>query len=138
MTALVIIITNAANNPEWATLVAENQGAALTSAAMGSVIWWFPYLLTVAVILFAYSTIISWSYYGERCFVHLFSEKYSMVYKVLLLIVIFIGSITTATNVLNFGDLMILGMGIPNVLGVLLLSSKVRQSLRDYLKKVPN
>ncbi len=138
MTALVIVITNAANNPEWASLVENSQGAALTSAAMGSVISWFPYLLSIAVILFAYSTIISWSYYGERCFVHLFSEKYSMVYKVLLLIVIFLGSITTSTNILEFGDLMILGMGIPNILGLLFLSGKVKAHLKDYLKKVPN
>ncbi len=103
MTALVIVITGAYNNPEFADLINTNQGAALTSRAFGEKLTWFPYVLSVAVWLFAFSTIISWSYYGERCFSFLFGEKYSMVYKSMLLVVIFLGSITTATNVLDFG-----------------------------------
>ena len=75
MTALVIVITGAYDNPEFSHFVTDNQGAALTSAAMGQEISWFPYVLAVAVSLFAFSTMISWSYYGERCWSYLFSEK---------------------------------------------------------------
>ncbi len=132
MTALVIIITGVYNNPEYANLIAQNQGAALTSAAMGTQISWFPYVLSVSVILFAFSTIISWSYYGERCFSFLFGEKRAIIYKIILLSMIFLGSITTATNVLDFGDLMILGMSIPNILGMYFLSKKVKVALREY------
>ena len=68
MTALVIIITGSYLDPANADFISNNhQEGALTSAAMGSVIPWFPYILSVAVFLFAFSTMISWSYYGERC-----------------------------------------------------------------------
>ncbi|HKX46801.1 MAG TPA: alanine/glycine:cation symporter family protein [Planctomycetota bacterium] len=136
MTALVIVITGAYANPEYAHLIEANRGAALTSQAMAHEISWFPYVLAVATMLFAYSTMISWSYYGERCWSWLFGDRSSNVYKVLFLVFTFLGSIITATQVLDFGDLMILGMAIPNVLGVLLLSGKVRAALDDYWKKL--
>ena len=132
MTALVIVITGAYANPEYATLVQSNSGAALTSRAMGEVLPWFPYVLSMSVLLFAFSTIISWSYYGERCFTYLFGEKHSMTYKVLLLIVVFLGAVTTSTTVLEFGDLMILGMAFPNMLGVYFLAPKLKKVLTSY------
>ncbi|MEZ6003371.1 MAG: alanine/glycine:cation symporter family protein [Planctomycetota bacterium] len=139
MTALVIVITgaydpNAANGLFAANLENAN-GAALTSQAFGQVISWFPWVLGVAVVLFAFSTMISWSYYGERCWVWMFGESTSIFYKLLFLAACFAGSITSAGNVLDFGDLMILGMAVPNVLGVLLLSSKVRHAFNEYWAK---
>ena len=136
MTALVIVITGAYSNPDFAHFVSDNNGAGLTSAAFGQSISWFPYVLAVAVVLFAFSTMISWSYYGERCWVWMFGDKSSLSYKVLFLIFVFIGSIVSATNILDFGDLMILGMAVPNVLGVLFLSGKVRRALSDYTGKL--
>jgi alanine or glycine:cation symporter, AGCS family len=136
MTALVIVITGAYANPDYTTLINANQGAALTSRAMGEVLPWFPKILSVAVILFAFSTIISWSYYGERCFVYIFSEKYSLLYKMALCVVIFLGAITTSTTVLEFGDLMILGMAFPNILGVYILLPRVKKELDEYWSKV--
>ena len=136
MTALVIVITGAYSNPEYASFIATDQGAALTSAAMGEEISWFPYILTVAVALFAYSTMISWSYYGERCWTYLFGEKSVAVYRGLFLIFVFLGSIVTATNVLVFSDLMILAMAIPNIIGLYLLSGKVGEALKSYEAKL--
>ena len=81
MTALVIILTGAYGDPANADFIANNQGGALTSAAMASVILWFPYILSMAVFLFAFSTMISWSYYGERCWVWLFGDRSSYLYK---------------------------------------------------------
>ena len=75
---------------------------------------------------------ISWSYYGERCWTYLFGEGSSMVYKVLFLFFVFIGSVIKLENVLEFSDLMILGMAFPNILGVALLSGKVKRALDDY------
>lgn len=135
MTALVIVITGAYSNPEYLDLVNQQKGAALTSSAMGDVVSWFPYLLSLAVFLFAFSTIISWSYYGERCFSFVFGDKKSLIYKLLLLLVIFLGAIATSKNIMAFGDLMILGMAFPNLAGVLLLSGKVKRSLKEYQKK---
>tara|TARA_B100000963_G_scaffold50808_1_gene38937 strand:- start:3680 stop:5188 length:1509 start_codon:yes stop_codon:yes gene_type:complete len=135
MTALVIILTGAYSDPNNAEFIASNQGGALTSAAMGSVISWFPYVLSAAVFLFAFSTMISWSYYGERCWVWLFGDRSSLLYKVFFLLFTFLGSIVTATNILDFSDLMILGMAFPNILGLLLLSGQVKADLIDYHKK---
>jgi AGCS family alanine or glycine:cation symporter len=135
MTALVIVITGAYNNPEYATIIADRQGATLTSRAFGERLSWFPYVLAMATALFAYSTMISWSYYGERCWVWLFGEKWSLAYKLLFLSFTFLGSVITATQLLDFGDLMILGMALPNILGVLILSGEVRKDLNEYWKK---
>ena len=132
MTALVIIITGAYLEPANQEFILSDQGGALTSAAMGSVIPWFPYILAVAVFLFAFSTMISWSYYGERCWVWLFGDRSSTSYKILFLCFTFLGSVITAKNILTFSDLMILGMAFPNILGMLLLSGKVRKSLEEY------
>lgn len=132
MTALVIIITGAYLEPANQEFILNDQGGALTSAAMGSVIPWFPYILAVAVFLFAFSTMISWSYYGERCWVWLFGDRSSTSYKILFLCFTFLGSVITAKNILTFSDLMILGMAFPNILGMLLLSGKVRKSLEEY------
>ena len=136
MTALVIVITGAYNDPSNAAIIAAEQGGALTSVAMGSVVSWFPKLLSVAVFLFAYSTMISWSYYGERCWAWLFGDGSSMIYRVLFLGCVFAGSIVTAGNILTFSDLMILGMAFPNILGVLLLSNQVHGDLGEYTRKL--
>ncbi len=132
MTALVINVSGAYNNPAYADLIATNQGAALTSRAFGEHIWWFPYVLSIAVFLFAYSTMISWSYYGERCAVWLWGPRASAYYRVVFLVFVFLGSVITSTNILNFGDLMILGMALPNLIGVYLLSGRVRRALDEY------
>ena len=136
MTALVIIITGAYLDPANADLIANNQGGALTSVAMGGIIPWFPYVLALAVFLFAFSTMISWSYYGERCWVYLFGDGSSIIYKFLFLLFAFLGSVITATNILDFSDLMILGMAFPNILGLLILSGVVKNDLNNYLKKL--
>ncbi|MEO2012902.1 MAG: alanine/glycine:cation symporter family protein [Fuerstiella sp.] len=141
MTALVIVITGAwdpIQNPEFASLIESKNGAALTSVAMDQQIPGFRYVLSVAVVLFAFSTMISWSYYGERCWAYLFGDNASMSYRIIFLIFTFMGSIVSATNVLDFGDLMIFGMAIPNIIGVVLLSGKVRQDLDVYWQKLKN
>jgi len=136
MTAMVILITGAWNNEAWAEqgLV----GSALTSAAFGKEIWWFPYVLAIAVVLFAYSTIISWSYYGERCWERLFGADSTVVYKIIYVSCVFVGTIVNLGAVLDFSDMMILSMAFPNVLGCLLLAPKVKEDLADYWRRYKN
>lgn len=136
LTALVIVITGVYNSPETADLVANKEGAALTAAAFGSVVDWFPIILTVSVVLFAYSTMISWSYYGERCWSYLFGDNTAMVYRLLFLVFVFLGAITSATNILDFSDLMLLSMAIPNILGMYFLQGKVKAALDEYIQKL--
>ena len=136
ITALVIVITGVYQNPEFAHLVVQQKGAALTAQGLNQVHFIFPYILSVAVFLFAFSTIISWSYYGERCFSYLFTEKASIVYKILVLVCIFLGAIAKTTNIMDFCDLMILSMCLPNLIGVVLLSDKVKKSLKSYMARL--
>lgn len=133
MTGLVIVITGAYADAANFDVIEGAKGAALTGRAMGGEISWFPWLLSVAVILFAYSTMISWSYYGERCWCFLFGDRASMSYRVFFLAFTFLGSIITASNILDFGDYMILSMGFPNVLGLLFLAGVVKKDLDKYM-----
>ena len=142
ITALVIIITNYGGaGPEFmhAELASERiVDINVTSAAFGSVISWFPTVLAVAVILFALSTMISWSYYGMKCWTYLFGETRTneIVYKVLFCIFVVIGSAIGARAVFGFGDAMIFAMCFPNVAGLYLLMPKVKAALRDYMARV--
>ena len=134
MTGLVIVITNAYQMPEFKGSVSTD-GAKLTVAAWGTVGSYFPWVLTVATVLFAFSTLISWFYYGERCWSFLFGDAASMIYKILFVGFVFVGSVSSLGNVIAFSDMMILGMAFPNLLGCLLLSGKVRRDLSEYWKK---
>ena len=135
ITALVMVITGAYNNPEYADLIAGSKGAALTSRAFSEQISWFPYVISAVVFMFAYSTMISWSYYGERCAVWLFGPGASKYYKIVFLAFSFLGSVITSANILNFGDLMILGMAFPNLIGVYFLHGKVKRAITEYWAK---
>lgn len=128
MTGSVIVITGVYADPALAGVT----DIALTSAAFGSVVWWFPHILSIAVVLFAFSTMISWSYYGERCWAFLFGVKESMTYRIIFLAFILLGAIASIDNVIDFSDLMILSMAFPNIIGVVLLSRKIKAALDSY------
>lgn len=133
MSALVMVITGVFERPEFRSLVERDQGAALMKEAfVDGGHYWFRWVLYLAVVLFAYSTLISWSYYGERCWTWLFGPRLSLVYKIIFLAFCVLGSIVQANNILTFSDLLILGMSFPNILGLILLSSRVRAALDDY------
>lgn len=130
LTALVLIFTGFYNDGGLG-------GAELTSSAFGSVISWFPYVLVLAIFLFAFSTMISWSYYGLRAWTFLFgrSKITEISYKLLFLVFIVIGSSVSLGAVLDFSDMMILAMALPNIVGLLLLSGEVRKDLKEYWRK---
>lgn len=134
MTALAMLMCGAWNNSEW--IVDQGlKGAALTSRAFKSEVSWFPYVLAISVVLFAYSTIISWAYYGERCWETLFGRKLTPVYKILCVGAVFVGAVSNLGSVLDFSDMMILGMAFPNVLGLYFLLGEVRGDLTTYWQK---
>jgi len=136
MTALVIVTTGVyAADGEFANLVASKQGAALTSAAFGTVISWFPIILSFSIVLFAFSTMISWSYYGERSWTYLFGEKYTLIYKLIFVSFTIIASVTSASALLDFSDLLILSMALPNLIGLYMLQGDVSSNLKEYLAK---
>jgi AGCS family alanine or glycine:cation symporter len=133
MTALVLIITG--------NVTAENaslndaQAILLTSGAFESAISWFPYVLTIAVVLFAFSSMISWSYYGFQGWAYLFgrSKRMEYVYKVIFCIFVVIGAAASLGSVIGFSDAMVFAMMVPNMIGLVLLAPKVKEELKRYM-----
>ena len=112
-----------------ADYIAMDRGAFFTKEAfVKGGYGWFKWFLYIAVILFAYSTCISWYYYGERCFTALLGDWSSGIFKVLFLGFTFLGSIVATTNIKDFSDMLILGMAFPNMLGMYFLSGKVKRA----------
>jgi AGCS family alanine or glycine:cation symporter len=113
--------------------IALDRGAYFTKEAfVKSGHAWFKWFLYVAVILFAFSTCITWYYYGERCFTTLLGQWSSPLYKIIFLTFTFLGSIVATTNIKDFSDMLILGMAFPNMLGMYFMCGKVKGQLRAY------
>jgi AGCS family alanine or glycine:cation symporter len=149
MTALVIIITNLKYDLfRYANLDGSNVimngtgdkvgGVDLTSVAFDSSIPHFSVVLTIAVILFAFSTMLSWSYYGIQGWSYLFGKGKvaDITYKVLFLFVIVVGASSSLNSVVEFSDSMIFAMVFPNIIGLVLLAPKVRQEIKRYLTAI--
>ncbi len=132
MTALIIVFTGVYDNSEGLS------GAPLTSKAFATVFPWFPYVLVVAIFLFAFSTLISWSYYGLKGFNYLFngiiSRKIStVIFQILFLIFIILGATTDLADVIAFSDMMILGLAFPNLIGLYIFVPEIVSELKRYL-----
>jgi AGCS family alanine or glycine:cation symporter len=149
MTALVIIFFNMSagafdygNSVNSAVLINETQqyvgGVDLTSMAFDSVIPGFSYVLTIAIILFAFSTMISWSYYGLQSWKYLFGrgKTADVVYKLMFLLFVVIGASATLDAVIKFSDAMILALVFPNMIGLLFLFPRVREELIKYIDAI--
>ena len=125
MTALVIVMTGVYEGNSGI------QGVELTSRAFESVFTWFPTILALAITLFAISTLITWSYYGLRCWTYLFGmsslSKYS--FKIIFLSFTVIGTSMNLESVINFSDSMIFAMSIPNIIGLYFLSSQLKSDI---------
>ena len=136
MTAMVVIITGTWNDPS----ISQSAGVTLTTEAFGSAISWFPYILTLCIGLFAYSTMISWCYYGERGWIYLLDHigeegvglKTVVLFRIIFVIFIVVGAVNKLSDVLDFSDAMIFSMAFPNIVGSIFLAPKVLEKVRDY------
>ena len=139
MTALVLVITNLKYGLfSYGDKSLDGKGVELTASAFDSVIPHFSIILTIAVILFAFSTMLSWSYYGLQGWKFIFGrgKKADMVYKLLFLFFVIIGASVKLGSVLDFSDAMIFAMVFPNMIGLFFLAPKVREELIKYLKAI--
>lgn len=132
MTALVIVVTG------MHEVTGTGDGIALTSDAFESVIGWFPYMLVVAVVLFAFSTMVTWSYYGMQAWSYLFGKSRSVQvsYKVIFCLMVIVGAASQLDAVIGFSDAMIFAMLFPNMIGLVFLAPVVRNELNVYLEKI--
>ncbi|MEY8882083.1 alanine/glycine:cation symporter family protein [Donghicola sp. XS_ASV15] len=149
MTALVIIITGQLVMDPATGLyivgesgaietVSGNTGVALTSAAFSSSFGWFRYILAVAVIMFAFSTMISWSYYGLKAWTFLFGESKAadLSFKVIFCIFVVIGAAASLNPVIDFSDAAIFAMAVVNIIGLYFLMPIVKAELESYVSRL--
>lgn len=135
MTGLVITITGVYK--QGTEGLGGNTGVLLASAAFATVIDWFPKVLAIAVALFAYSTLITWSYYGERAWGYLFGYRYVFVFQIMFCLFAFMGGILEDISlVVDFSDLLMLSMAIPNMIGLYILSGTIKRELKEYQRKL--
>ncbi|MCB0334244.1 MAG: alanine:cation symporter family protein [Bdellovibrionales bacterium] len=144
MTSMVIIVTGTWANPELAAQ-GGNIGVTLTTESFRTVLPWFPTVLTICIGLFAYSTMISWCYYGERGWIYLldhfgkgFGHKTLSLYRIVFVFFVYLGAVSKLQDVLDFSDAMILSIAFPNIIGSLFLVKEVRNRLDDYLNRFKN
>ena len=132
MTALVIVTSGAYETG------ANMEGVALTSRAFESAISWFPYVLAIAVILFAFSTMLAWSYYGSKSFAYIFGESrgVELTYRLIFCVSIIVGAMANLGPVIGFTDAMIFAMSVPNIIGLYLLAPSLKRELKEYWAKV--
>ncbi|MCU9850276.1 alanine:cation symporter family protein [Defluviimonas sp. WL0024] len=150
MTALVIIFTQQLIvDPETGRYVMDeatgriatidgNSGVGLTSAAFASAFSWFPYLLVIAVVLFAFSTMISWSYYGLKAWTYLFGEgkTQELIFKLLFCFFVIVGAAASLGPVIDFSDAAIFAMAVVNIIGLYVLMPIVKREVESYLGRL--
>lgn len=132
MTAFVIVITG-----QYLNYNDGISGVELTSAAFASVVSFFPYILAFIIILFAVSTIISWSYYGQKAWGYIFGEgfKRTKIYQIIFCLFIVIGSSMNLQSVIDFTDATLLAMAVPNLIAIFILIKEIKSDLIEYCKK---
>ena len=150
MTALVIVVTGVLQvdpatglyvwNAELGRIATEGNltGVRLTSAAFEKGFSWFPYVLAVAVILFAFSTMVSWSYYGLKAWTYLFGEGRSseLTYKIMFCFFVVVGAAMNFSNAIDFADASLFAMALVNIVGLYILMPVVKEEMNDYLGRL--
>ncbi len=131
LTGLVVVVTGAyvpyLFNPDVV-------GIEITSAAFESAFDWFPYLLLVASVLFAFSTLVGWAFYGSQAAAYLFgpSKRTDVIFKLTLCFLLSTGAAVSLSAILNFIDSMLFGMAIPNIIALYLLLPELRRDVKKY------
>ncbi|MFD3639826.1 alanine/glycine:cation symporter family protein [Streptomyces griseus] len=137
MTALTIVIANPAS---WGEARTDESigGVTITSDAFETVLPWFPYVLTVAVLLFAISTVLTWGYYGLKAWTYLFgrSTVSETVYKSLYTLFAVAGSLLTLQTLIDLADAVLFSLAVINIIGLYLLAPVVKRELNTFLAYV--
>jgi len=134
VTALVVIVTGAY---EPYLFHPPERGIEITSAAFASAFSWFPYLLLVASILFAFTTLVSWAFYGAQAAAYVFgpSKAVDTSFKVALCAILSLGAAISLSSIIDFIDAMLFAMCIPNIIALYFLLPELRRDLAAYNRK---
>ncbi len=137
VTAIIIVITGAYLFLDPVT--GENLGdIQMTSAAFESVFWWFPWVLALAAFMFAFSTIISWSYYIEKVWTFLFGDTPRTVisFRIFFCVMLIPGAVMKTEHVVDFIDSVFFLLAIPNLLGIYFMAPEIRADMKDYFARL--
>lgn len=134
MTGLVLV-TTIMKNPQINMDQIEN-GGQMTTAAFSQIPLLGSFILVIGIITFAYSTILGWSYYGERCCEYLFGSRGMLPYKIIFIAIVVIGPVLSLDLVWKISDILNALMAIPNLVAVLLLSGVIAKDTRHYLNNL--
>ena len=131
MTALIVIVTGAYTVPALS-------GIEITSAAYATVFPWFPKILAVAVLLFAYTTMLTWAYYGVKCWTYLVGESRwtDLGYKIVYCLLLSTGAVISMNAALDFVDAMFFAMAVPNVIALYVLGPEVKHEIERYVARI--
>ena len=132
LTSFTIVFTGSYLNPHEGV-----SGIEMASSAFESVIPFFPYILSIVVIMFALSTLISWAYYGQKAWNYLFGEgkKRNLTFNILYCLFIVIGSAMNVKSIIDITDAMMIAMSIPNLIALYILAPEIKQDMFDYCKR---
>lgn len=137
MTALVIVISGVYDPANgFKELIDAKNGSGLTAEAFRMSLSWFPAVLSFSIFMFAFSTLIAWSYYGEIAWAYLFGTKSVIVYKIIYLVFVVIATVVDTNTMVDFASILFLAMAVPNVIGLLVMSGDVKIMLKEYLEKL--
>jgi len=131
----IVLVSTMLSDPALVTEGGFEEGAQLTSAAFAQIPYIGTPILVLGMVLFAYSTILGWSYYGNRCVTYLFGKRAIRPYQVLYVIVAFLGAIGIGDLVWTISDITNALMAIPNIIVVLLLSGLIAKETKHYVWK---
>ena len=131
LTAITIVSTGV-----YATVPEGTSGIAITAEAFRTIADWFPTLLTICVTLFAISTVISWSYYGQQAWIYIFGQQTLIIYRSIYVFFTFLSTIVSVGAVVEFADMMALSMAVPNLIACYLLSNEVAADMKEYLYRL--
>ena len=126
----LVLVSSILRNPDG---MSGLSGGALSSAAFANIPVVGPIVLTVGLICFAWSTILGWSYYGERCWVYLCGQKAIMPFRIIYTLVVFVGSVMTLDAVWGIADILNASMAFPNLVALLGLSGVIASETKKYL-----
>ncbi len=132
-TALVILVTGV-YEPFLFQPKSQVVGIEMTSAAFAGAFGWFPYVLLVSVVLFAFSTLVSWAHYGSQAATYLFGRtaRVEITFKLILCLLLSTGAAIQLSSIIDFIDSMLFGMAIPNIIALYLLLPELRRDIHQY------
>ena len=111
-------------------------GILMSNAAFSLQIPWFSYLLSIVVFLFAFSTMLTYSYYGKQAWTYLSKGKHLSICYIIFAFFVFIGGMIKISTVIDLADILFLSMSIPNIIGLYIMSGTIKKELNEYIKKL--